>query len=530
MQDLVKTLGAITTYQGLIVLFFSVIFFLIYEWWPSLKLLRKFQYPSINWIFFIFKSLITIGITLLFNRSLLNTIRAIVEQEILRPDSRKQTQNTDSPKRTLKDIARHMKLNNDEPESIVIDNCYELFRSEDIIKEYLETIESLDVARDKYCFISKIKINDGFISPIFLVSGLQDRFKEEWKPILDKYKADIVASSENKPITEELKKLQIFIFNCWMSWGPSIPLCSCSSWGIGTQETALQYGYGDEDNSVPIYLKDDENERKFKELINVSKSASEGIEACIPLAFSVAITGKLHWGPDAFTKDNLRERLCNAQQSVKDDDTGVLVLSDAVILAKQVDRNNQIPQGYYSAYLWVIFVIMIKKGEEWEPLYPFETDDAWRGLIPFFEHANIADGNTYDFLSQQLATKALSSATRILRENKRIGLYYACAVDDSHCIEENGTANTLKYEVPPKVILKYMNKLVKNLTEPSSQDVSHDRGNIDELIKQKDDKRLNLPYEDNKSASERRELPKGLSTCHLPDIIKKYYLNAKRRN
>ena len=95
MQDLVKTLGAITTYQGLIVLFFSVIFFLIYEWWPSLKLLRKFQYPSINWIFFIFKSLITIGITLLFNRSLLNTIRAIVEQEILRPDSRKQTQNTD---------------------------------------------------------------------------------------------------------------------------------------------------------------------------------------------------------------------------------------------------------------------------------------------------------------------------------------------------------------------------------------------------------------------------------------------------
>ena len=82
---------------------------------------------------------------------------------------------------------------------------------------------------------------------------------------------------------------------------------------------------------------------------------------------------------------------------------------------------------YYSAYLWVMFVICDDRGT---PLYRSEP---WRGLLPFFEHANIAEEQSMAMLERHLILKTVSSVQRLLRELPRLQLRFVCAIDDSGC-------------------------------------------------------------------------------------------------
>jgi hypothetical protein len=76
---------------------------------------------------------------------------------------------------------------------------------------------------------------------------------------------------------------------------------------------------------------------------------------------------------------------------------------------------------YYSAYVWVMF-------EAEQDAGPPEAGRRWLRLLPFFEHTNIADGGTYDFMREQLTRKALSFITRYRDASTRFR--YVCAFDD----------------------------------------------------------------------------------------------------
>ncbi len=510
VDQILQLLEPIATAGLTIISILGVVYFIIDHCLPSAKLLKKY-----------FKTTERLHIIVTVIRhngkSVFNTTRAIIEHELLLKKGE------DGQVPPYRDIARNTKANLLE---ITINNCYELFKREDEIKVYLKEIKELEVVDHKDSFFCKIKIENGFIAPIFLLTGLQDRFDEEWEDIIANYKDDL-KFNKNKLDSESFQKLQIFLFYCWMTWGPSIPLCNCPCWGT-YKNTALQYGYGDEDNSIPVFLKDEENHAKFKNLIKVFGQT----ENFKPLAYPVSINGKLQWGPGAFTTNpqdkndevNKFVELCENQASIKSKNTGVLLLREAEIIGEIPEVKTKIEKGYYSAYLWVIFVIMTKKENKWEPLYPSQKEDTWRGVITFFEHSSIADEDTYDFLSQQLASKALSSVTRILRENKNIGLYYACAVDDSHCYHTDPDKPHM-YEVTQKGILRYLNKLVDNLTNFTPDDPAQHGTNLLFLKEQLNDGRFYIPSHEHKNAAESNKA--GLSSCDLPGIIKNFYPEKK---
>src|SRR3546814_8091673 len=54
----------------------------------------------------------------------------------------------------------------------------------------------------------------------------------------------------------DVRQIQLFSYFCWLSWGPSIPICACREWG--SPFGVVQFGYGDENNSIEVVGKRDE--------------------------------------------------------------------------------------------------------------------------------------------------------------------------------------------------------------------------------------------------------------------------------
>ncbi|MFE3029381.1 hypothetical protein, partial [Nocardia tengchongensis] len=57
----------------------------------------------------------------------------------------------------------------------------------------------------------------------------------------------------------------------------------------------------------------------------------------------------------------------------------------------------------------------------------------WRDLIPFFIHGNIAEPDTYDIQTDELARSAADSMLRLLEENAGLTFQFACAIDETAC-------------------------------------------------------------------------------------------------
>jgi hypothetical protein len=134
------------------------------------------------------------------------------------------------------------------------------------------------------------------------------------------------------------------------------------------------------------------------------------------------VTGVLQWGPSVDPAE-----VSLAQQSLADPDEDRLALlidESPLVAAGNVEEGAA---RYYSAYLWVMFAMCDDHGT---PLY---RNEPWRGVLPFFEHANIAEGQAMALLKRQLVVKTLSSVLRLLRELPHLTLQFVCAIDESGC-------------------------------------------------------------------------------------------------
>jgi hypothetical protein len=114
-----------------------------------------------------------------------------------------------------------------------------------------------------------------------------------------------------------------------------------------------------------------------------------------------------------------------------------------------VERDVQKPPArYYSAYLWIMFVLLRKTADgRWVVLHAPEkapadggialSEEPWKASIPFFEHANLADPESLAFGKRQLAAKAVGGlaemAALLPDTGSTIRLAYATAVDDANC-------------------------------------------------------------------------------------------------
>jgi hypothetical protein len=377
---------------------------------------------------------------------------------------------------------------------IQVDDVSQIYARSDEIRNYFGVLAT-DRSAERHGadrFISRVQIKRGFVAPLHLVAGLLAECEDDWAPVIEDYgdqvaqplpsnSAGAAATFADRESELKLQRLQTFLFDCWLLWGPSIPMCTCEAWHGG--RPILQFGFGDENNSLSLVfdrpVAREELQRYF---------ASDDVHG-VTLAVKVTgVIGTLQWGPSISPSE-----VSLAQQSICDPDEDRLTLHvDELPLLAAGDLAEGSAR-YYSAYLWSMFVIC---RENFEPLF---RDQTWRGALPFFEHANIAEEQTMATLKHQLVVKTLTTLQGLLRELPRLHLRFVCAIDESCC------GSTLLCPPPADASIRDLMQQVID-TEPAFADLRPGG-----------------------SLSARLKLDRGLwrdgeySSCHLPDLIGRYY-------
>lgn len=267
--------------------------------------------------------------------------------------------------------------------------------------------------------------------------------------------------------------------------GPQHPICACESWNRGRIE-ALQLGYGDENNSIPLISADAGMLARFESLMDRA-AVDAPPRATRPLAIQVTVRGRPRWGP-SLPEAEVPPALRGIRKGL------VLEYVDMGLFGGELEHVRRL---YYSAYLWVIFVIRRPNGDPVFPATSLRPDggEIWRGLVPFFEHGNVADGLTYDFMKAQLARKALAGLVRLVERTAGWQFTYACAFDDPGC-------------VPGKEMRRFPEP-------PPSQSVRH---LLQDLLSSEF-----AELEKTGRVSVEASTERVYSTCHLTDMIELYY-------
>jgi hypothetical protein len=293
------------------------------------------------------------------------------------------------------------------------------------VDRYFAALATVGRADDH--FLSEVRVTSAYLAPLYLLTGQLSHFDDSWRAIVQAY-AD-VTSIDDPIANESLRHLRAFQFACWIVWGPSIPICTCSSWNREGQDAiGFQLGYGDENTSVILY---DEGHvlrqrlqrarRRVAHALTPGVSLRDAPADTVPLAVrldTVAVIRRPRFGD--------RARLCQAQAELLEADTDRLVLD-----FRRLEVAAAPGRSYYSAYLWVMFALEASPGT-----LLMSRGEPWRALLPFFVHGNIADSSTYAFLKERLANEALDAIEAVTARRDTppdVSFVYMSAIDHPGC-------------------------------------------------------------------------------------------------
>lgn len=380
-----------------------------------------------------------------------------------------------------KEMAR---IYEDSRQFITLDSPAEANEKLEDVQHYFHVVRSLNISGEEAgIFLSPLRINSGFIAPLHLLTGLLATFDDTWEPILKAFNRDSNDSAGlgMGELSIEVRQIQMFIYNCWLLWGPSIPLCSGNLWQGDYQ--LVQYGFGDENNSIEIVGEGADIRTFIEQLMNEQNAActarlNNGENTVSPqiftgMAIPARVVGQLRLsgsltGATSAAIDELPQA---ARDSWGRDvnERPVVFISEifhtsAIEQTARRDRlahgkisldQRALPSRYYSAYLWVGFVLLGEekvehKDADLQPsspklkplswLNPQHDSRPWQDFIPFFEHGNLADAESCLFAKQQLASKAVAALASLVRRwepgQVPVRFAFACAIDECGCGRE----------------------------------------------------------------------------------------------
>ena len=162
------------------------------------------------------------------------------------------------------------------------------------------------------------------------------------------------------------------------------------------------------------------------------------------LAIPYQVQGHFNWGPDLGEHEVYpAQQLIRGGSGCRQDPAQGRILLECEPSDFRSTAEDE-TSNYYSAYLWIIFVLQNESGDA----FFSAPNDQWKNILCFFEHGNIADATTFQALKENLAIKACSSIADIFAREaamqRKLKISYGCALDDSNC--EHGT---LLYPVEP---------------------------------------------------------------------------------
>lgn len=358
---------------------------------------------------------------------------------------------------------------------------------EDVWQAYFEALRDPAIGALPEQEVGSLAIIDaqwGFMVPHFLVAGLMARFEDDWRPILSVYRHSLPQEGARDGGFASLQASQ---WNCWLVWGPSVPICRCAQWG---GRYAFQYGYGDENNSLPLI--DTVAEADASPLDELARSiVAQGQSAAV-----AKLSGRLRWGPYLMRPAETPEAPAapHDDQDDQDDDEPLapviryqdpemppprpspkIALADAQAPALCGDGSGRVDglllelsslspsqprRAYFSAYLWLMFLVACREVDDagprllWRQAYPpwpespadrakVRAERLWRHLLPVFVHANIADPAALALQRRTLVESALAMLRGVWQARaanfdaddvrRGIAFHLVCASDYSGC-------------------------------------------------------------------------------------------------
>jgi hypothetical protein len=406
-------------------------------------------------------------------------------------------------------------------------------------------------------FLCPVKIKLGFICPTYLISGLLARFDQDWKKIVRSYALDMESLATSDPLKEwpDLRKLQVFIWDCWIQWGPSVPVVRSQRWKSG--EIGLQYGYGDENNSVSLTYVPYVAKDAGVAVEQGSVIGSQGIrDTEMPSAGHTAGSEQLSTGnnvqPWVSDWNNWQTTFRQFQQEgaiggATDADSMPFVIPAEVeghlrwvagrsikgfceaqqraepwlgLEAREIAPKWDSPK-MYSAYVWVMIAIcdqdtvnpagdnLVFKFDRDKP----ERGEPWRGLIPFFQHGNVAEPKVYDKIKEELAAKTIETLMTFLEQDldsgrRKIEFAYVCAYDDNGDPVPSGEESLPQSSEP---LSDYPAKSIRELLEVSLAKYRA-RESAESSVEEDIKRRIHLKH----------DAVSSITACDLPVIAERY--------
>lgn len=275
-----------------------------------------------------------------------------------------------------------------------VETCFDVASAEfnELVSAYFEFFKQ-NKASDKFAipadeplsFIIQTEINEGFIVPITFITGLNDRYDEDWEKILGNY---FTAFGEEQPPETAILPEELYFTYNWLMWGPSYQIKYAPQ-----KNKLIQYGFGDESNSVNIVLKTDEVGDSLWE-----KICHEGHETGDKkFGYNCMVRGRLVDSSEYynFKREEMDLRAMPFLKRLSAPSLGISFLME--LEHYEIKHSLKADNYFFSAYLWIMFALVDTTNPGFTP----------RKSVTFFEHANLADTTNYHFLANSLVDKCI---------------------------------------------------------------------------------------------------------------------------
>ncbi len=294
------------------------------------------------------------------------------------------------------------------------------------------------IQQSGFHWVINIRIEEAYAMPTCLLTGLLSQYEESWEEFIKRYVSTAYKTEDSSNKTNNILANELYFTFAWLLWGPSYELEYRKYWA-----GLCQLSYGDESNSIPAIADVETNvadglRNKFLE--NEERRYGALISADILLYEKKSFFEGLRSNINPVNK-YFYDKIENGDLSF-----GVKITSFTPCV------NYKSKKYYSTAYVWLLFEL---EGED----YAFKPETS----VAFFEHANLADNTTYEFLISTLIDKSLKHFEGIYKDPENVGRRYrlVCAMNDkifAECVDKYteviGSGSELGNMLKDRIILE----------------------------------------------------------------------------
>lgn len=273
----------------------------------------------------------------------------------------------------------------DEGFSEAVQRYFDFFSREKVMKVF-------GIKADSLKWVTKIHIEEAYTTPTCLLTGLLSQYEENWNEFIKRYvsTAYIAESSEEK--NNDVLSNELYYTFAWLLWGPSYELDYKKYWA-----GLCQISYGDESNSVPAIANHN---------TDVANRLAERFKENKGRRYGALISADVSIYPVKPYMKSIRDYI-NPDNAYFYDKVERESLSFAIQIDEFATCENYKSKKYYcTAYVWILFELEDDKS------YAFKPEKS----LAFFEHANLTDMDTYQFLVGTLIDKAFKHFKSIFND------------------------------------------------------------------------------------------------------------------